>query len=248
MSPSQADSYSACPRKYALERRLHLGDAGSPHARFGTLVHSALEAAEKAVVGTGRPHAELDAVIVELERVWADEADFGTPQLDAAWLRHAVGAVTRLYSNWPSPDGVPIGLELRVEETIDGTPWVGVIDRLERVGDNLKVVDYKTSKSPPKVADAAVSIQLGFYASAVGKARGEPVTEAEMWFPRFESKAVTKRSLDISSLREIEEEMSRVTAAIKSEAWEPTVGDACRYCSFKRSCPAWPEGQGAYLP
>ena len=43
LSPSQADSYSVCPRRYALERRLRLGDAGSPYSQFGTLVHSALE-------------------------------------------------------------------------------------------------------------------------------------------------------------------------------------------------------------
>ena len=30
LSPSQADSYATCPRRYALERRLRLGDAGSP--------------------------------------------------------------------------------------------------------------------------------------------------------------------------------------------------------------------------
>ncbi len=248
LSPSQADSYTVCPRRYALERRLRLGDAGSPYSQFGTLVHSALERAEQGVVGSGQAHADLDAVFEELEVVWSEEANFGTPELDAAWLRHARDLVTKLYTRWPSPEGVPVGLEMKVEATIGDTPWTGVIDRLERTPDGLKVVDYKTSKHPPSIADAAASIQLGFYATAVARSTGEPVSAAEMWFPRAESKSVTTRSLDMSSLVTLEAEMARVTSAIKEENWEPTVGDGCKHCGFRLSCPAWPEGKGAYLP
>jgi ATP-dependent exoDNAse (exonuclease V) beta subunit len=249
LSPSQADSYVTCPRKYALERRLRLGDPGSPYAQFGTLVHSALERAEMGVIGTGQAHAELEAVFAEIDAVWAEEADFGTPELDAAWLRHAREAVTRLYEKWPSPDGLPIDLEMKVGATIDGTPWAGVIDRLERTPEGLKVVDYKTTKNPPTTAQAASSIQLGFYATAVAGSLGEPVCAAEMWFPRVDSKrSVTTRSLNMSSLVDLEQEMARVTAAIKEEMWEPRVGDGCKHCGFRLSCPAWPEGKGAYLP
>ncbi len=248
LSPSQADSYATCPRRYALERRLRLGDPGSPYSQFGTLVHRALELAERSIVGTGRPHAELESVIEEVEGVWAAEADFGTPELDAAWLGHAIEAVTKLYANWPSPHGEPVDLELQVEMVIDGTPWVGVIDRLERLGDSFKVVDYKTTKNPPTIADAAASIQLGFYALAVADKTGESVSAAEMWFPRSDTKKVSTRSLDMSSMADLEDEMTRVTAAIKSEAWEPRVGEGCKHCGFRRSCPAWPEGRGAYLP
>ena len=248
LSPSQADSYSLCPRRYALERRLRLGDAGSPYSQFGTLVHTALERSEKGVVGSGHAHADLDAVFEALEVVWSEEANFGTPELDAAWLRHARDLATKLYTKWPSPEGVPVDLEMKVGASIDGTPWTGVIDRLERTPDGLKVVDYKTSKHPPSIADAAASIQLGFYATAIARTTGEPVRAAEMWFPRAESKSVTTRSLDMSSLETLEAEMARVTSAIKDENWEPTVGDGCKHCGFRLSCPAWPEGKGAYLP
>jgi putative RecB family exonuclease len=248
LSPSQAESYSACPRRYALERRLRLGDAGSPYASFGTLVHSALERAEREVVGTGRPHADLEDALSHLDQVWLEEADFGTPELDAAWLRHAVAAVTKLYEKWPSPDSIPIGLEMGVGAEIEGTRWYGIVDRLERGPDGLRVVDYKTGKTYPTGAEAAVSIQLAFYALAVARETGEEVVAAEMWFPRTDAKSVTTRHLDVSGLADVEAEMARVASAIYAEQWEPKVGDACRRCGFRRSCPAWPEGQGAYLP
>ncbi len=246
LSPSQADSYATCPRRYALERRLRVSEAFSPYAALGTLVHSAVEAAKREIIGTGRSHADLEDALRHLEREWAG-ADFGTPQLNDAWLAHARDAVTRLYTLWPS-NGEPVDLELKVGAVIGGIEWVGFIDRLERSPDGLKVVDYKTGKSAPKIEDAKRSIQLGFYALAVQEQMGEPVIAAEMWFPRKEAKTLTRRSLDTSLLDEIRESMEAVTASIEAEQWEPRVNARCEGCAFRRSCPAWPEGRGAYLP
>ncbi len=246
LSPSQADAYTTCPRQYALERRLRLSEAFSPYAALGTLVHAALEAAEREVIGTGKQHAELDDALRHLEREWA-AADFGTPQLNQAWLAHAREAVTRLYTLWPS-NGEPVDLEMEVRSVIGDVEWVGFIDRLERTPDGLKVVDYKTGKNPPTIEDAKVSIQLGFYALAVEEQTGEDVTAAEMWFPRKEAKSVTTRALAIDRIEEIRGTMEGVAAAVGDEAWEPRINARCERCQFRRSCPAWPEGRGAFLP
>jgi superfamily I DNA/RNA helicase/RecB family exonuclease len=246
LSPSQAESYDTCPRRYALERRLRLSDTFSPHAELGTLVHEALERAEKEVVGTGRHHAELDDALRHLDEVW-ETADFGSPQLDDAWLAHARDTIVRLYESWPS-DGEPIGLEKSVRAEVGGIEWVGVIDRLERSEKGLRVIDYKTSKNPPKVPDAKKSIQLAFYTAAVEEETGEDVIGAEMWFPRVDSKSVTKRSLDLDKLAEVVERMETVSAGVVAEEWAPRVNEYCHRCDFRLSCPAWTEGKGAYLP
>ena len=246
LSPSQADAYATCPRRYALERRLRLGDAASPYAQFGSLVHKVLELAERRILGTGRVHADIADVLEILREVWAT-ADFGTPELDAAWLKQAEEGLTKLYEQWPS-DGIPVELETQVDSEVAGIPWVGVIDRLERTADGLKVVDYKTGKTAPGRKQVATSIQLGFYAMAVEKAHRDVVAGAEMWFPRSRAMSVTTRDLDMDRLDDIRRLMEEVTRSILEEAWEPQVSDACRYCNFKLSCPAWPEGRGAFLP
>lgn len=247
LSPSQADAYATCPRKYALERRLRLNESSSPYAHFGTLVHGALEAAERENLGSGKPHAELADGLRHLEAEWA-KADFGTPQLNAAWLAHGREAITRLYTTWPSRDGIPIELEKKVEGVVGGVPWVGYIDRLERTSSGLRVIDYKTSKRLPSVESSKRSIQLGFYAAAVTDEEGEAVVDAQMWFPRATTKSVGTRSLDITLLHEVRETMEEVTRSIQEENWEPKVSDRCERCEFRLSCPAWPEGKGAYLP
>jgi len=246
LSPSQADSYKRCPRKYALERRLRLGDASGPYAHFGTLVHDALEMAEREILGTGKIHTELERAIHYLTVVWA-KADFGTPELNTAWMGKAIETITRLYENWPNGDGFPIELEKKVTMVINEVEWLGYVDRLEQTSSGLRVVDYKTSATAISGAEAKVSIQLGFYASAV-MADGGDVEQAQLWFPRVATKSVSTRDLDLDQMDEIKTEMAEITSSIRAEDWAPRVGKPCTRCSFRLSCPAWPEGKGAYLP
>jgi superfamily I DNA/RNA helicase/RecB family exonuclease len=246
LSPSQADAYVTCPRRYALERRLRLADTFSPYAALGTLVHAALEGAETENLGSGRPHADVEDALAHLEKVWA-EADFGTPQLNEAWLAQARHALVKLYDGWPST-GVAVELEKKVTTEVGGVEWIGYIDRLERDPAGLRVIDYKTSKSATSVKEANRSLQLGFYAAAVEAELGEPVVAAEMWFPRTKTQAVTVRSFDMGLLPEVRRSMEEVASFILDERWEPRVSDRCKSCEFRRSCPAWAEGKGAYLP
>ncbi|HEU4320060.1 MAG TPA: ATP-dependent DNA helicase [Acidimicrobiia bacterium] len=246
LSPSQADSYRRCPRRYVLERRLRLGDPASVWAQFGSLAHDVLERAESEVIGTGARHANLDRVLEILDEVWSS-ADFGSPDLNAAWKAKASDMFTKLYEHWPGR-GEPVGVERDVEADIEGVRWIGRVDRLERSVEGLRVVDYKTSTSAPRLDDAAKSIQLGFYAKAIGDVADEPVIASEMWYPRTDAKSVTTRKLALHLLDEILDEMAAITREVRAENWDPQVSGDCKRCAFRRSCPAWVEGRGAFLP
>jgi putative RecB family exonuclease len=228
-----------------LERRLRLGDATSAWAHFGELVHDILERAEAEVVGTGARHAELDRVLTILDETW-DAADFGPPALTEAWKGKAIGMLSKLYERWPGR-GEPIGLEVDVESDLDGVRWIGRVDRLERNEEGeLRVVDYKTSTHAPTQDEAAESVQLGFYALALARS-GEEVVASEMWLPRVNTVSVTTRQFSMHRLPQIEQVMERITSDIAAEDWSPRVSNQCKRCEFKRSCPAWPEGRGAFL-
>ncbi len=247
MSPSQADSYSRCPRVYAIERRLQIGDPTSVYATSGTLIHTALERAENEIVGTGKVHGNVDVALGYLREEWKS-VDFGTDALNQAWLASAERKVSNLYEKWPANSGPPVELEKQVTLEVDGVLWRGVIDRLELTDAGYRIVDYKTGNSAIKVNDAKESIQLGFYALAVNAmSEGVPVVAAELWYPAEKSVSLTTRTLDLANLAKIEEKMREVTAAISSEVWTPKVSVLCNRCAFKTSCPAWPEGKGAFV-
>lgn len=250
LSPSQAESFDRCGRRYALERRLHIGDPPSYYMTFGLLIHRILELVETTAQEEGR-RSTLDEALVHLDDLF-DHEDFGTGSWRDSWRRRATELLSQLYAGWPHPDAIPALLEHPLALDIDGTEWRGVADRIERNPDGtLRVVDYKTSKNPPPKGESESSIQLGYYLlaatfdDAVG-AVGRP-TAAEYWHPlaRHATRRVTP--FDPTNIEDVRERLVGIAEGIRSEDWTPTPGDHCRTCPVRLVCPSWPEGQEAYV-
>jgi RecB family exonuclease len=251
LSPSQAEAYSRCPRRYALEGRLGVGDETSVYAGLGSLVHEVLEVAERAAIDRGEPHATVDEALGELDRRFRPES-FGGGPFAVAWKRRAAGILERLYSAWPQQAGTPVALERPLELHVGGTTWRGRADRIEARRNGLTVVDYKTSKRPPTLDDAASSPQLGFYVLAAGAdpdlgAHGH-TAGAEMWFPACETKSLTTRVFDMDNLDAVTAGLAAAAAGIRAEDFPPRPSGDCENCRVKLVCPAWPEGREAYQP
>jgi RecB family exonuclease len=252
LSPSQADSYLQCPRRYAFERWLHVGDEGSVYASLGSLIHQVLETVEGEALAAGEAHGTIDDALAALAGHW-DPVPFGGGGWAAAWRRRGEEVLRHLYERWPSAGRVKaVEHDLAVE--VDGIRWRGRADRIEvRPADPpaVHIVDYKTARTAPKAEEAAASLQLGFYLLA---AEQDPVigsfgrvTGAEMWFPAAPRKSVTVRPFDPGRRDEVRGLMAEAADGIRAERWGPTPGDHCRNCAVRRVCPEWPEGREAYL-
>lgn len=249
LSPSQAEAYEVCPRRYVLERRLGVGDEPTGHMEFGSLIHGILEEVETAAMRRGDLHGTADEA---LERLASDFpiGGFGGGAFDEAWRRRARAALTNLYGGWPSA-GMPLASEQRLTITRGPVTWIGRADRLEDRGGRIAVVDYKTSATLPSRDDAASSLQLGFYTIAVDETPEltsvGPVAAAEMWFPMVpQTAAIATRSFDLGNLADIEERMATVATGVASEDWTPTPGPHCDRCPVRSVCPALPEGEEAF--
>ena len=250
LSPSQAEAYDTCPRRYVLERRLGIGDASSPYLQYGALVHLVLERAEASAARRGAVRSSLEDALTELDAVWDERADFGSPNHTERWRLKARRLLEKMYEEWPAVAGRPVALERELRLDLDGMTWRGFADRIEDRGDGaLTVVDYKTGTSLPSIAEAAESIQLGFYLLAAGeddRIEGD-VVGAEMWCPASRQKTWI-RAFDPDRLEDLEDRLRTIGAAIRSEIWDPTPGEACERCAVKVVCPVQPEGREAYQP
>lgn len=250
LSPSQAESYSDCPRRYVFERRLGAGDTFSPHAHFGSLIHRVLEISEGLALNQGLAHAELAQAIGALEDVWAADADFGSPTLNEAWKNRGRKLLKRMHERWPGGAASVVASERNLHLDIDGIKWSGRADRIERHQPaRLRVVDYKTSTSQPTKAEAADSLQLGFYVLAA--ANDSELIEigipdaAEYWHPMVNAPV---REFDLKNLDAVVGSLKRIGRGILAEEWPATPGVHCKNCSVRLLCPAWPEGREAYVP
>ncbi|MGA7269538.1 MAG: PD-(D/E)XK nuclease family protein, partial [Acidimicrobiia bacterium] len=246
LSPSQATLYDQCPRRYVLDRRLRAIDTESPYLAFGSIIHEVLELAERQALSVTRPHAQLEQALLHLDSVWAEKADFGTPEVNRAWYRRAHELLAEIYGNWPGGDEPPVALELDMAASIGGVDWIGRADRVDRADGGVKVVDYKTSRTPPNLKEAGSSLQLGFYLLAAAehprlREAGPPVA-AELWYPLARSSRKTF-PFDMEQLDKVREALDQVARNILAEDWTPKVGRHCDRCDFRRVCPAWPEGR-----
>jgi superfamily I DNA/RNA helicase/RecB family exonuclease len=252
LSPSQADAYAECPRRYVLTRRLGIGDAAGPHAALGRLVHRVLEIVEREAIDRSEPHGTLDAALLALGDTFDAEA-FGGEPFATAWLRRAQVILESLYGRWPGK-GTVVAVEHRLTAEIDGVPWIGYIDRVERQGDGLRIVDYKTSSQAMTKAAAAESLQLGFYLLAAAddpalSAVGTPVA-AEAWYPYAsrKQKSVSVRPFEPSNLGGVADQLTRAAEGIRAERWLPVPSAACERCPVRTVCPAQPEGREGFMP
>ena len=182
LSPSQATSYDECPRNYALSRFGTRKAAESVYLSFGTLIHEVLEMAEGAAKESGRNRSTVGEAHRILDEIW-DDYSFGSGSIGRAWLRRAATLLEVLYEYWPNL-AEPIELETVLDIELDGTSWRGKVDRIERAGDELTVIDYKTSGTAMKVIDAARSLQLGYYVLAAMDDPGIAVMQFRLRWPR----------------------------------------------------------------
>jgi superfamily I DNA/RNA helicase len=249
LSPTQANLYQNCPRRYAIERRLRAVEASSPYLQLGSLVHDTLERAEQEAMAEGKSHASGEDALAVLDQVWS-EADFGTPVLTAAWRARAVRLLERLYQQWPSR-GRPVALEYPLELEIDGVTWQGRADRIERTDDGFLVIDYKTGSTAVSKDEAAESLQLGFYVEAAkqdpGLGIGDDKIGAELWYPGVGPRKTTVRIFQTFKLPEVVERLSHIAGSIAAEDWTPVIGPGCERCPVRPLCPAWPEGREAFV-
>ena len=243
LSPSQADAYATCPRRYAFERLLRISDGGSKYADLGALIHSVLEVVEREAVGTGADHGTIDSALEVLSAQF-DPAAFDGPPWADSWRTRAEKILRHLYAYWPG-QGRAVGFETAVDYELNGVRWTGRVDRAEQRDGGIHIIDYKTGTSVPKVDDAAGAVQLGFYVLA----SGDDVMGAEFWYPGDgpgKRKSVTVRRFKMERMPDVLAEMTRVQQGVLAEEWPTTPGDHCERCPVRIVCPEWPEGREAY--
>lgn len=250
-SPSQAMAYETCPRSYVLGRYLGIGDEATIHMVFGSLVHAAAEEADRRAITDGRDHATVEEALNALDRLF-DPADFGGEPWSGHWRRRAEQAIVRLYRDAPNAGWRTAFVERHLDVELDGAHWRGRADRIDVGSGGVRVIDYKTSKYPPPLADAARSLQLALYVLATEadpevSAHGR-VVAAELWFPLAGNKGIGRRSFNLDNLPEARRRMTDIVTAIRAEEFPAVVSGTCTRCPVRILCDQWPEGREAFVP
>ncbi len=180
LSPSRAADFMTCPLLYRFRSIDRLPEAPSPAATRGTLVHAVLEqlfdlaaperTLDRAVAMLGPQWSELLARSPELTVLFPDE----DPDAFGAWIDGAAGLLESYFTLEDPRRIEPAQRELYVETTLDdGLVLRGYVDRLDvaRTGE-VRIVDYKTGRSPSEAFEAKALFQMKFYALVLWRLHG----------------------------------------------------------------------------
>lgn len=240
-----------CALQYLYAAEMGLDPERSHAMWLGTLVHDIIDRVQR-----GELARDEESVLAALDQAWRQEA-FPNRALE----RQRYLDARRMLRLWLSDSslGEVVASEQKFEFPLDGSVVRGRIDAVYRLRErDVRVVDYKTSKSLPSHDQVQRSLQLGAYYLAMRRVPelaelGEPRL-LELAFLFHEGSEGGYRHMHVSpektGLREYEQwaeqTILELLEAVRSEQFAPNPEADCMFCSFKPICPVWP--QGAEVP
>ena len=236
-----------CPLLFRFRVIDKLPEPPSEAAARGTLVHSVLERLYDAPAAE-RTAATARALLPgEWDRLRATEpryAELFTSDADVAtWLARA-GDLVGTYFTLEDPTRLePRERELFVETELAGGPLLrGIVDRLDVAPDGaMRVVDYKTGRSPRPGYEGSALFQMRFYALLLWRVRGEIPRMLQLVY--LGDGQVLRHTPEEPELLTVERKIRSVWASIEDTArsgtWRPRKTALCPWCAHQDICPAF---------
>ena len=252
LSPSRAADFMSCPLKYRFRVIDRLPERPSPAAARGTVVHAVLERLYDLPAGQRTLERAVEMVEPQWQRLLEAEpelaelfAEDGTEDKEdlASWMAGAHELLGR-YFTLENPNALePAERELYVEAALDsGLQLHGYVDRLDVAPTGeIRVVDYKTGRSPSEYFEAKALFQMKFYALVLWRLRG--VVPAMLQLVYLGNGEIVRYIPEERDLLACERKVSAlwqaITRALESGDWRPSPGPLCDWCDHKALCPAW---------
>ena len=253
LSPSRAGDFMTCPLMYRYRTIDRLPQLPSSAATRGTLVHAVLErlfdlpAAERtpdrAAAMLAPAWDRMKEAEPEVAALFADETEL------AGWLTSAK-ALLDAYFTMEDPRRLdPAEREAFVEVVLPGGLRLrGIVDRLDVApSGDLRVVDYKTGRSPGEAFEGKALFQMKFYALVLWRTRGVLVKRLQLMY--LGDQEVLTYSPDEDDLLAVERKLLALWEAIEratqARDFRPRASKLCGWCDHQALCP---EFGGTILP
>ena len=253
LSPSRAGDFMTCPLLFRYRTIDRLPQEPSAAALRGTLVHAVLErlfdlpAAERtpqsAAALLAPEWARLQEEIPDVMSLFADEGEL------ASWLTSAKPLLDGYFTLEDPSRLEPAEREAYVEFVLPGGLRLrGIVDRLDvaPTGD-VRVVDYKSGRSPGEAFEGKALFQMKFYALVLWRTRGIIPRRLQLMY--LGDRQVLAYAPDESDLLATERKLlalwEAIERAVQARDFRPRPSKLCDWCDHQAFCP---EKGGTLLP
>ena len=247
LSPSRASDFMTCPLLYRFRVIDKLSQEPSPAAVRGTVVHTVLER----LFDLPADQRTLDTALAQVQPHW-DSLLAEEPELNvmfegedavelAGWLEECRSLV-RTYFELEDPQRLePRERELYVEHVLDSKLLLrGYVDRVDvNAAGAMRVVDYKTGRSPSEVFEAKALFQMKFYALVLWRTLGTVPTLLQLiYLGNGEILRYVPDEADLrATQRKVEALWTAIDRATRTGQWLPRKSALCAWCDHQALCP-----------
>ena len=245
LSPSRAGDFMTCPLLFRFRTIDRLPQTPSPAATRGTVVHSVLERLFDLPAAQRTLAAAESLVQPEWERLLAAEPEvgelFAEPAELEAWLRGARDLLEGYFALEDPTRLQPAEREAPVQVILPGGLRLrGIIDRLDVAANGaVRVVDYKTGRSPGEAFEGKALFQMKFYALVLWRLRGTVPAMLQLLY--LGDREVLRYQPDEDDLLATERKLLALWEAIERATqlrdFRPRPSKLCGWCDHQDLCP-----------
>ncbi len=243
-TPSRLTTWLDCPRRYRmtyLDRPQPQKGPPWAHNTMGAVVHLALAR------WWSEPRERRTPLVARslVDRAWTTDGFANDAQAER--FRALAGDMVERYLATVDPDDEPAGVERTVATRSSSLAVSGRVDRIDRRGDELVIVDYKTGRHVLTTDDARGSLALALYALAAARTLRTRCLSVELHhlptgqvarFDHSEESLARHLSRAEAIGAEAVEAAQALAAGGDPEVLFPArPSPVCAWCDFARVCP-----------
>lgn len=239
-SYSRISTYDNCGLQYLYSVVLGLDPESSHNMAFGSWIHKIFEEIEEGKI------SHWETVRERYDELFQEEV-FPNKAMARQFRRDGEVMIERYIKLLKPQESAAAEVSFRVE--LDGHRITGRIDRVDKIGNNLTITDYKTSRNPIFWDEARRSLQLAIYHLAATsdpqmRELGKP-SSMQLIYPgaQLYKGQVAKRCQTPEEAEEAIKRLPDLMEGVLAEDFRPNPEADCMWCKFKPLCPLWSEGK-----
>ena len=234
---SNLQMFDICPLHYKAKVIFNIPTPIAPVQSFGISLHSALYEFYKSVQEGQIPTLEEFKDILKKE--WISDG-YTSRKYEKERFLQAASIIKQFYKTDCNPPVKPLGIELPFSFILrNGVKVSGKIDRVDKKGKGIEIIDYKTGEDNPK-ADKAHKLQLAIYALAATRVKDELLSSnpKDITLTLHFLEKNTKKSMSFTKgdLEDFENELIEKIAEIENSDFKCSGNILCKNCEYKMLC------------
>jgi len=236
---SNLQMFDICPLHYKAKVIFNLPTPTAAVQSFGISIHNTLYNLYKQVLEGTIPTLKQSLDVFKQE--WISEG-YGGKKHEQERFSQGIKILKNFYKKEMQPPIKPLGLELPFSFVLkNGVKVFGKIDRIDKKGSGIEIIDYKTGADNPK-ADKAHKLQLAMYALAATRVRDDILNRRpeDITLTLHFLEGNTRKTMNFKQedLDELEAELINKIAEIEKSDFKCSKNVLCLNCEYRMLCSA----------